>query len=619
MRSLIMGIGLALMAGVAAAQDARPVIASESDLPPTRFPVVGPPSEIYLTPAFLDQTLPQVRAEAQRLLSDYRIENPEIMTRVRIGLSAIALLEERPDDAIALIRAQRAASSKPQLKAVGYMTREAVAAGMQAPGGAGRCAATAARLDAILKDADPAIVRDEVIGRYGTVLTASPAFHAGSAALIVDPQAKAQGSIDVLGGLALASMASEALFFPPCRDQMAAALKQWIDDPAHQPVDIWPAREPSSQDMAGARPVTVAVMESGFDHAIFGGQMAYDPAEPLDGVDNDENGVVDDAFGPTFDYHLRPTPSTITPPSSALAARINLQAALEKGLADLRFGDDTPEARLAAARARDASIPEQVADVAVSEEWRALAHGTWVASLVADGAPFVRLYTVNAIPFGNDPERVPILEDDAERWAAILPGVAKRLNGAGVRIVNMSWVIDADEAAGALIETGAESDPERARVRGAAIYAIARAGIEGLIRACPDILFIAAAGNVDQAEQAGGSAPQSLRLPNLLVVGGAGVSGAPTAFTTYGPQVGLYALAEGNHIRGPGGQTMRSSGTSFASPVAARAAAAMLAVNPRLMPVQVIEGLKATATHDRAESLALLHTGEAVRWALARR
>ena len=80
-----------------------------------------------------------------------------------------------------------------------------------------------------------------------------------------------------------------------------------------------------------------------------------DPAEPLDGKDNDGNGVVDDSFGPTFDYHLRPTSAELPPPSAFLAARLGLQMAIEKGQLDLNYGDDTADARFFAQRAREAS------------------------------------------------------------------------------------------------------------------------------------------------------------------------------------------------------------------------------------------------------------------------
>ena len=275
-------------ATAAFAQDARPIIASRADLPPTRFEVERPPSEIYLSPEFLNAMLPRIRSESERLLSDYKITDPEIEARLRIGLASIALLQSRPEDSVALIREQRTREAKPQMREVGYLVREAMAAGAAAPVST-RCDAAVRTLSETLRPAAPSVVRDEVLARYGVVQTASPAFHAGSAALVVDPEAKAQGSIDVMGGLALASMAAEALYVPPCREPLAAALKAWLDVPSHRPADIWPEREPTAADLEGSRPVTVAVLESGFDRTLFAGRMAFDPAEPLDGVDNDGN------------------------------------------------------------------------------------------------------------------------------------------------------------------------------------------------------------------------------------------------------------------------------------------------------------------------------------------
>jgi serine protease AprX len=64
---------------------------------------------------------------------------------------------------------------------------------------------------------------------------------------------------------------------------------------------------------------------------------------------------------------------------------------------------------------------------------------------------------------------------------------------------------------------------------------------------------------------------------------------------------------------------MTASGTSFASPLTVRAAAAMLAANPGLTPAQVIEGLTATARPAAGTDLPLLDPRGALRWAEARR
>lgn len=396
-------------------------------------------------------------------------------------------------------------------------------------------------------------------------------------------------------------------------------LQAWIDNPAHRPLDIWPARAARPADLSDARPVVVAVWEGGYDPSLFAGQLAIDPAEPLDGRDNDRNGVVDDWNGPTYDIWVRPTRLPAHAPSEFLARRLGLQFALEKGALDLQYGDNTPEARFYAQRARDAQPDELIADIRATAEWSGWAHGTWVASLIADDAPFVRLYSATSFPGDDHPDPIQFVEADTERWAATLPLLARRMRGAGVRIVNMSWVSSADGVTRDLLRSGAELDPERARQRGAAIQRVIADAVEAMIRENPDILFVAAAGNSNETEDNARTIPQTLKYPNLLVVGGAGTSGNATAFSTYGEGVRLYALAEGNRIRAPGGQIMRSSGTSFASPTAARAAAAMLAVNPRLKPAMVIEGLLATAHGEGDVRLPLLDEGAAVRWARARR
>lgn len=616
-----MGAALAalwLVAGAEAAlaQSERPVIRSEADLPPTRFPMPELPSAVVMSDAFLTRDLPLYRAEAERIVADYDIEDPTIAQSLRLGLVSIAWLQDRPEEALALTLAQREAETKPQLRQIGHMLKESLAVGLAAGEGA-RCAAAAERMSRTLSAADPLVIRDEVLGRYGVVQVISPGYHIGSAALVVDPEAKAQGSIGLRGALRLANMRFEADAVPQCRAELLAVLQAWIDDPTHRPVDIWPQREPTAADLEGARPVAVAVWESGFDPSLFSGQIAIDPAEPLDGVDNDGNGVIDDAFGPTFDRRVMPTTERMLLPSPEFAARYGLQSAIEKGLADLGYGEDTPEARFVAERSRDAGVEDQLADVRVSQEWNVWSHATWVASLIADPAPFVRLYAFNILPFGYDPDPVKFEEEDAARMAAILPAAAARLRASGVRVVNMSWGSTADEWAEHLLTTGSETDPERAVVRGAAIAETVGAAVERVIRESPDILFVAGAGNSDQSDDSQAAIPQTLDLPNVLVVGGAGTAGNATAFTTYGGRVRLFALAEGNIVRGPGGQVLRRSGTSFAGPIAARAAASMLAVNPTLTSAEVVEGLLATVRPAGDGTFPLLDAGAAVRWARA--
>jgi hypothetical protein len=555
-------------------------------------------------------------AEAQGILATRAVEDPVILNLLRTGLANIALIEGRGAEALEWVRAQRADETKPQLRQAGGLVREAVAAGLLAPAEE-RCEAAARQLSATLAVADPKVVRDEVVLRWGQVQTASPAYHAGTASLMFDDTAREQGSLGLLEAVMAANLRYEATFIPPCRAELSAALRGLIDDPESLAEDIWAERDLAPEAVVGD-PVVVTVWEAGFDTTLFGGRMAADPAEPLDGLDNDGNGIIDDIWGPTFDYGLQPSDAPLPVLSTTLASRLGLQTALEKGQQDLRFGLDTAEARFVAARSQQASEQEQTLDVVVSGEWFGWAHGTWVAGLIADGAPWTRLSLLNLYPFHQD--RPTALEEaDAERFARRLQDAAARLRGANVRIVNISWGLNADAVAQLLLVSGAETDPERARERGQAIAATMRDAFDGLMAACPDILFVAAAGNTDQTTDIAGSIPQTLDRPNLLVVGAAGRSGQPTAFTSYGGGVRLYALGEGVSVRAPGGQTMPASGTSFASPLTARAAAAMLSANPDLTPAQVIEGLIATARPVEGAELPLIDARAALGWAEARR
>ncbi len=387
---------LAIHAPALAAGNDHPAraIRAQSDLPPTRFKLTEKPSLAFSRPAFVVDTIPALRAEAERLLATYRIEDPTIAQKLRAELAAIAILQNRPADADRLIAAQRAAEVKPQLQRLGLLLLDIAAA--KAQGGAQGCAAASKRLSSRLSGSDPAMVRDEAVARYSDVQTASVPYYAGAAAFVVDDQAQTVGAIDVLQGLYMARWRVIAEQIPSCRVELGAVFRAWLDAPANRTIDIWPSREPDPGALAKAKPVVVAVWESGFDPSLFPDQLAIDPAEPLDGRDNDGNGVVDDVNGPTYDAHLRPASDRLPRLSSFLAGRLGLQMAIEKGQMDLNFGEDTADARFFAAGAREASGAEQVEDVLGSAEFLARTHGTWVASVIADGAPFVRLYSVVA-------------------------------------------------------------------------------------------------------------------------------------------------------------------------------------------------------------------------------
>ncbi len=616
--NILAALSLAATAVPSLAQaSARPVIRTEADLPQKLYKLDDIPSVAFLGADFDRRIVPQLKVDAEAILARYQIDNAEIRTRLQIGLAAIAVLQGDARAAERWISLERDAQTKPQLRMIGYLNREAAAAALAAPAGQG-CEAAAGRISSRLASADPAIVREEAILRYGQSLAISEPYLGANVVFDHDPRAKSLGGLALMHMLQLAMWRADIRTIPPCREQIVAAWRNWVIDPAHQPRDIWPDRQPDPARFVGTRPVTVAIWDTGIDTSLFPGQMAIDPAEPLDGKDNDGNGVIDDVNGPTYDGYMRPSPTSLPVLSDFLRPQLSFQQALVKGQADLDYGLDTPEARLMGQRGREASLDDQAGDIDAINELFERSHGTFVASQVADGAPWVKLYLARALTGGFNPKPISRAEPEADRWLAALPAMIARMRGAGVRVVNMSWTVVADAMASELMANGLETDPARAQARAKAIHGKVRKGLTEAIRSAPDILFVAAAGNNNQTDDSFQALPQSLDLPNLIVVGAVSRAGTPAAFTTFGKSVRLYAPGDGVRGRVPGGGEMLGSGTSYASPVVARVAAAMLAVNPGLKPEEVIAGLIATATPGEGQ-IALIHPAAATDWAARRK
>lgn len=596
-----------------AAALARPtVVLASSDPPETVFPLDGPPSQVFLNDGFLTRTLPLLRSEAERLIRTNHVEGGTPLSDLTAGLAAIAVLQHRPDDADKLIAQARLVAVKPRQRAFDLFHIE-IAAAMQRATTGNSCASGAGFIAKRLNEEQLPLSRDEAISRLSQIETASSALMAGITKASIDPLSAKQGGITLQQGLDLARRRATVSLLTPCRTELSAALRAWLSDPSHAPAEIWSGRQPPIDNLSQARPVVVAIWDSGYDTSLFPGQLAIDPAEPLDGRDNDGNGVVDDWNGPTFDYRLSPIASALPPPSPLLASQLDLQMMLRKGNDDMELGLATPEAAFMAQRAREADTDQQADDDLLWSDVGIRSHGTKIASEIADGAPFVRLYNVFALPFGYDPHPVPLDEAQIGRWEMIINQLGSRMRTAGVRIANLSWAITAQEITQNLMEVGGESDHARAVQRGNAMFARIDAALRKLIAASPEILFVTGAGNSNQTDVALGASPQTISAPNLLVVGAATADGRMTSFSTYGESVSLYAWGEGVPVRTPGGRS-HGKGTSEAAPLVVRAAAQMLAMNPKLSPAQLVQGLRATATMgpDRVQ---LVHPADAVRWA----
>ena len=102
--------------------------------------------------------------------------------------------------------------------------------------------------------------------------------------------------------------------------------------------------------------------------------------------------------------------------------------------------------------------------------------------------------------------------------------------------------------------------------------------------------------------------PGGLDLPNLLVVAAVDQSGRPTDFTSYGGVVDVWANGYDVESFVPGGMRQRMSGTSQAAPQGTNLAAKILAIDPSLTPVEVIDLIRREAEPTKGERpMLLLH------------
>jgi type VII secretion-associated serine protease mycosin len=110
-----------------------------------------------------------------------------------------------------------------------------------------------------------------------------------------------------------------------------------------------------------------------------------------------------------------------------------------------------------------------------------------------------------------------------------------------------------------------------------------------------DVVVVAAAGNrSDDEESEGVTFPAA--LPTVLAVGGVDQDGELAGFSVTGPELTLTAPGEEIVTTRPGGEYAVASGTSFAAPIVAGAAALVRSRFPELTADQVIHRLVTTAT-----------------------
>jgi subtilisin family serine protease len=370
------------------------------------------------------------------------------------------------------------------------------------------------------------------------------------------------------------------LYRIPLGPVFTEALNGYLSAHNEQKADIWAARRVSLPPGQSYAPVKVAVWDSGVDVALYREQVVKN---------SDGNPAL-----LAYDLNAEKTSGYLYPLPPDVQKNFKADESELKGFTDLQANVESPEAtalkkKLAALEpAESKAFLEQLSMLAV------YSHGTHVAGILLAGNPYAQLVTAR-ISFDYKMIPDPCPSDALEaRSTAATRAYVDFFKQQGVRVVNMSWGGTEKEEEDALEKCGIGKSVAERQTLAKRYFEKEKDSLQQAIAAAPGILFIAAGGNSNGSTGFEDSIPAGLKLPNLVSVGAVDLAGDETSFTSYGPTVLLHANGYEVESFVPGGDRIKMSGTSMASPDVANLAAKILAVNPKLTPPQVIDMMRNT-------------------------
>lgn len=340
-----------------------------------------------------------------------------------------------------------------------------------------------------------------------------------------------------------------------------------------------------------AREVRVAVWDVGTNPALFERQLFTNPNEQANDQDDDGNGLVDDLHGVAQDVGDYDHEALLFDPGEEVLREF---APFLQGIMDLRAGLASSEpAQRVLALMRGVTDPDQLEalerNLDAVGEW---AHGTHVAGILLAGLPQARMAIFRSSWAGEARlyhHRGPTDEELAAERTNV-EQIAAFINAHGIKVVNASLGFGEDYVAAQLRhERDRYADDAAVMARAEAVQAHRAQTWKSVFEACPNTLFVVAAGNSNRDVAEYGDVPANLQHDNVLVVGAVDRYGDWATFTnSNAEQVRIFDFGVEVPSLIPDGTTVPLSGTSMASPNVANAAAKLYAVNASLTPAQAI-------------------------------
>ena len=613
---LLFALVAACIATVSALAD-KPRITSQDQLPRYNYPFTGKVTDVVTSEEAYVKLAAAVRADLEKLLADYDIADRATLQGVLGVLLSMDVHEGRYDAALQKIAQMRALEEKPAGKLTVGLLAESYVRTRQAGDFATPEAFQAAFADTYAKQLAALpwdVVAENIKGAKAGAEIGTPALLLGNLESSLQPGVDKSGSLsgDVAQGLVGARMTYA--HFLPLKAQRVAALDAYVKANFKEKPDRWSPRQVALDGAAALAPVTVAIWDSGVDTALFPQRLWTNAAEQPNGRDDDGNGYVDDVHGIAYDLKANRTPDLLVPLDDALRAAYPTMRNFTKGILDLQASIDSVEASDLKKHLSTLQPGDVQGFLEKLNFFGNFTHGTHVAGIAAAGNPAVRLLPVR-ITF--DHRTIPDLptREQAQKDAQAARDAIAYMKAQGVRVVNMSWGGSPRDIEGAFEANGAGGTPEERRQTAREYFGYFRTAMTEAMAAAPEILFVAAAGNSDSDAQFDETIPSGIDLPNILTVGAVDQAGEETSFSSFGKNVDVHANGFEVDSYLPGGERMKYSGTSMASPNVANLAAKLLALEPRLTVEQTIAFIKLGATRsadgrinlvDPKKSIALL-------------
>ena len=572
------------VAAVSEDVDNRPVIERKDDLPRHTYMVSIKAVELFepQNRQVLLDLAAKIRVDIESDLETYNITDNQTIRDFHAGLGSVALLEERWQDYLDILNLRRTLETKEANRLTTGLIGEAFANAyiQDVPD---ISAFVGDFLAQRIAEMPYDVVQDNLESMKGSSEIISRPLVLGSIESGTQPVLDANDgevSYDVVSGLVGATFTLD--HYIPAKDIINEVLSTIIAANRVEKQDIWEARKIAFDGSEEAQPVTIAVWDSGVDTDIFSlpSQLWRNENEIADnGIDDDNNGFVDDVHGIAWSLHSEKEIDLLYPAGEFPREEQELQL-LIKGITDLQSAVDSEEASTVRQELSQLSQDEVKDFIESLNIYSNYVHGTHVAGIAAEDNPFARVLAAR-ITFGHTiiPE-LPTIEQAHADSAALVESI-DYFKANGVRAVNMSWGGSLRSIENALEAHNAGGTPEERKALAREIYNIGDSTFRKAIQEAPEILFITSSGNSDNDVTFDEFYPSSYDYPNILSVGAVDSEGNETSFTSLG-KVEIYANGFEVESYVPGGNRLKLSGTSMSSPQVLNLAGKLLALKPEL-------------------------------------